>query len=420
VVLGCLEPKPERDTLRIFWIKAGGLVPADTGGKIRSLNTLKELAKHHEVSVFTFYRKHDGDRHPQLAGLFHEVVAVPMDVPASKSARDVFEFASSLLLGRSHTMQKWYRPKARRRLSEFLEGRRFDVIVCDFLFPAGMLDWTLDASYLLFTHNVEARVWERFYRVTTNPALKLASFLEYRALSREEKRYVRKADHVLTVADTDRAFFSRYVDPEKITNISTGVDLEYFAPTGVAQAPNSIVFTGSMDWMPNEDGVIWFVREVFEDIRRAVPDATFTIVGRRPSAAVQALEQVPGVRVTGTVEDIRPYLHEGSVYVVPVRSGSGTRLKIFEAMAAGKAAVSTTIGAEGLPVIHDENILLADAADDFAAAVVALLGDPDRRRRLGDAARALVQAKYGWDSVGAEVDAVLRTMMSHRAPEHVP
>src|SRR6185503_7113005 len=143
------------------------------------------------------------------------------------------------------------------------------------------------------------------------------------------------------------------------------------------------VFTGSMDWYPNEDGILYFADTILPLIRRECPDAQVTVVGRDPSARLRAAASGRGVRLTGTVEDVRPYMSDAAVYVVPLRVGGGTRLKIFEALAMGKPVVSTTVGAEGLPLVPGKHYLRADEPADFARAVVALLRDPARRRRLG-------------------------------------
>ncbi len=173
--------------------------------------------------------------------------------------------------------------------------------------------------------------------------------------------------------------------PARISVIPTGVDTEYFqpeVPSGPSlEQPDTMAFTGGMDWMPNEDGVAYFVEKILPLIRRQIPEAAFWAVGRRPPRRIQALAS-DSVVVTGTVEDIRPYLAKAALCVVPLRSGSGTRIKIFEAMAMGKAVVSTSMGAEGLPVQHGKNIILADDPADFARQVVDLLRDPPRRQRL--------------------------------------
>jgi glycosyltransferase involved in cell wall biosynthesis len=193
-----------------------------------------------------------------------------------------------------------------------------------------------------------------------------------------------------------------------MTVISTGVDADYFHPDNGNEQPNSLVFTGSMDWMPNEDGVRYFLHSILPLIRREIPEVTFTIVGRKPSEKLRAAAaSESGVHVTGTVDDIRPYVREGAVYVVPLRIGSGTRLKIFEAMAMGKPIVSTTLGAEGLPISDGGDISIADQPAEFARKVCLLLRDPKERRRLGSAARQLVEQHYSWSAVAAEFNDVL-------------
>jgi glycosyltransferase involved in cell wall biosynthesis len=226
-----------------------------------------------------------------------------------------------------------------------------------------------------------------------------------------ERRYLNRATHVLTVSDTDTAMFARDIDRAKITTIPTGVDIRYFRPMNPSsnEEPGSLVFTGSMDWMPNVDGIAYFVEQILPLIRKQHPHAKLWVVGRKPERTIRAMaERDPSIQVTGTVEDIRPYIAKGAVYIVPLRVGSGTRLKIFEAMAMGKAVVSTTIGAEGLPVTSGLDIVLADEPHHFADAVCRLLESAQERRRIGETARALVEEKYSWEVVAKQVESVLR------------
>jgi glycosyltransferase involved in cell wall biosynthesis len=222
---------------------------------------------------------------------------------------------------------------------------------------------------------------------------------------------VELADHVVAVSENDRAFFLQYVEPSRVSVIPTGVDTEYFQPSPEPEQPDTMVFTGTMDWMPNEDGVAYFVDKIFPLIRREIPDAVFWAVGRRPPRRIQALAS-GSVVVTGAVDDIRPYLGKAALCVVPLRSGSGTRIKIFEAMAMGKAVISTTMGAEGLPVRRGENIILADDPADFTRQVVQLMRDPQRRAELGRAARRLVEENYGWPSVAARFDQIMQAVVN--------
>jgi sugar transferase (PEP-CTERM/EpsH1 system associated) len=400
--------------MKLLWVKAGGLLPPDTGGKIRSFNILKQLARKHDITLFTFYPEHSGDLHPAGSEMFSKLVCVPLPLPPRRSLGEYARYARMLLAGRPFTIDKYFYPEVRRRYTALLASTAFDLIVCDFIFPAPLIEWKTPPSKILFTHNVEAQVWARHSKIASNPVVKLACWLESRALQRAERRYVQLADYVLAVSENDRASFAQYADPHRISVIPTGVDTEYFQPGvpsgSVPEQPDTTVFTGSMDWMPNEDGVAYFVEKILPLIRREIPEAAFWAVGRRPPRRLQSLAS-HSVVVTGAVEDIRPYLAKAALCVVPLRSGSGTRIKIFEAMAMGKAVVSTSMGAEGLPVRHGDNIILADDPADFARQVVDLLRDPPRRQQLGHAARQLVEENYGWPAVAAYFDRIIQAAL---------
>jgi len=397
--------------MKLLWVKAGGLLPPDTGGKIRSFHILKQLARKHDITLFTFYPEHPDDLHPAGSEMFSKLVAVPLPLPPRRSLGEYARSARMLMTGRPFTVHKYFYPEVHRRYAALLQSCEFDLIVCDFLVPAPLIDWKTPPPKILFTHNVEAEVWARHSKVASNPALKLVCWLESRALERAERHYVQLADYVLAVSESNRASFAPYVDPLRISVIPTGVDTEYFQPAHEPEQPNTMAFTGSMDWMPNEDGVAYFVEKILPLIRDQIPGAAFWAVGRRPPRRLQALAS-EHVVVTGAVDDIRPYLAKAALCVVPLRSGSGTRIKIFEAMAMGKAVVSTTLGAEGLPVQHGENIILADDPADFAREAVALLRDAPRRERLGHAARQLVEQSYGWPAVAAYFEGIMESCTS--------
>jgi glycosyltransferase involved in cell wall biosynthesis len=218
-------------------------------------------------------------------------------------------------------------------------------------------------------------------------------------------------DRVLAVSDTDRDTLHRLYQQSlnaPVSVIPTGVDTTYFTPQ--PQDPSGarrLVFTGSMDWLPNEDAVLYFCREILPIIREAEPDVTFTIVGRSPTPAVRRLAEDPSVEVTGRVKDVRPYLAASAVYVVPLRIGGGTRLKIFEAMSTGRSVVSTTIGAEGLPAEDGRHLLLADGPQVFAQSVIRMLRDVPARTRIEREARALVAGHYDWEAAAMQLEHAL-------------
>ena len=399
--------------MKILWVKAGGLVPPDTGGKIRSYHILRELAREHSITFFSFYGTHPNDSHSQLEKIFERVVTIPLDLPEPKSFRELCEYGLRLFTREPYNISKYCKPNVRHALQQLLKQETFDVIVCDFVIAAGAIPWEFPTPKILFTHNVESVIWQRHYQVAQNPLWKALSWREWRTMQSAERKYLGEADHVLTVSEDDRQFFAQFVDPAKLSVIPTGADTAFFSPTAEPERANSLVFTGSMDWLPNEDGVIYFIKEILPLIRQEVPELSFTVVGRNPSQRLQHLAAgTANVYLTGWVEDIRPFLSQAAVCVVPLRIGGGTRLKIFEAMSMGKAIVSTTIGAEGLPVRPGEHLVIADEPAQFAKSTVGLLRDAARRRSMGLTARHLVVQNYSWTMVAKQFADILADVVA--------
>jgi sugar transferase (PEP-CTERM/EpsH1 system associated) len=384
--------------MRVCWIKAGGFVPLDYGGRIRSFQMVKELAARHAVTVLTFYPEVPGDSHDSLKPLFDELILVPLKLPKLRSLAEFSDYARRFAAVHPYSMEKYYRKELRRAVDALFARKSFDVIVCDFIYPAGVLDWGSKTPIVLFTHNIEAEVWERQYKVARNPLWKLTFWREYRGLARAERRYAGLAAHVLAVSESNRQFFAACAGgAENVTLIPTGVDTDFFSPVRSEERDGHLVFTGAMDWAPNHDAMEWFFRAILPQIRAAAPDVETWVVGRNPSARLRGLAASDArIHITGRVDDVRSYMNRGAIFVLPMRTGSGTRLKVFEAMASGKAIVSTPIGAEGLPVTHGENILLASTADDFASDVILLLQDGQLRSRLGQNARQFIESGYSW------------------------
>jgi len=227
---------------------------------------------------------------------------------------------------------------------------------------------------------------------------------------------------VLAVSDADGDTFGRlYPDAVRtpMHTVQTGVDTSYFTPMPSTERRGHLVFTGSMDWLPNEDGMTYFVRDILPRIRQVEPDVTLSIIGRTPTPAVRRLAEQAGIEVTGRVDDVRPHVAAGEVYIVPLRIGGGTRLKIFEAMSMGKAVVSTTVGAEGLPVTHGRDIIIADEPARFAQAVIHMIRDRDARRQIEEAARRLVVERYDWGAVATNFEEALASASGTGASRHL-
>jgi glycosyltransferase involved in cell wall biosynthesis len=240
------------------------------------------------------------------------------------------------------------------------------------------------------------------------PSLKRLVFSrEWRKTRAIEERVCKSFDHILTVSREDKDTLQREFSVANASTIPTGVDTDYFRPVDTPAQPGRLVFVGSMDWYPNDQGIVWFIQEIYARIRKAVPYATLSVVGGNPSRRLRDIAaSQAGIDITGRVADVRPHLAAAEVVVVPLQVGGGTRIKIPEAMAMGKAVVSTRIGAEGLSVARHE-IRLADDPADFASAVTELLGGCEQRQRLAASARQKAVREYGWDSVVDRVEEIL-------------
>lgn len=235
---------------------------------------------------------------------------------------------------------------------------------------------------------------------------KLVDRIEHLKTRRYERRHLRDYGALVVVSDADLALVRALAPGASVSVVPNGVDTGYFVPGGAADDGANLVFTGSMGHPPNEDGVLYFGSQIYPLIKARRPEVRFCVVGRSPSERVLSLNGCDGITVTGEVPDVRPYLQRAAVVVVPLRFGGGTRLKILEALAMGKAVVSTRLGAAGLGVEDSRDLLLADEPEGFADAVVGLLGDPQRRAQLGQRGRDLVETRYEWRPLAGRMDAV--------------
>jgi sugar transferase (PEP-CTERM/EpsH1 system associated) len=393
--------------MRLLWVKPGGLWPLNTGGRLRSFHTISELSRRHRVAVLTTHGPHDDPAELAVQLPRCDVQSFPHRPPKQGSWRLAGALAGSWLSARPVDLWKWTVPRLRAEAARLVEQGRVDVCVADFLAAVPNLPRVSRVPVVLFEHNVEHVIWKRLAEVERRPWRRLLLGIESGKMRRYEARACARADLTVAVSEEDRALLARTAPEARVDAVPTGVDTSYFQPDGHHESPAGLVFTGSMDWYPNEDAILHFIDAVLPRVRAEVPAATLTVVGRNPAPRLQAAAARAGVRVTGTVEDVRPFVDAAAVYVAPLRVGGGTRLKIFEALAMGKAVVSTTVGAEGLPLRPGEQVVLADDPREFARAVVSLLRDPERRRAIGAAARRFVLERYSWARVSREFETCL-------------
>jgi len=385
--------------------------PTNTGKRTRSFNLYQRLGKQFQIRYVGYGQEGETAAEAlKLAGI--EPMAVPVRIPPKQGPVFYLRLLANLLsplpyIVTSHHSQS-YQDAVTKSLTEF----RPDLVLCEWT-PYAIYVKKLEAvKKLVSAHNVEADIWQRYYENETNPPRRWYIREQWRKVERFEREALRWVDGALTVSDLDRNCFFQKHPHLPITVIPNGVDLDYFRPMSQPERRQQVVFTGSMDWRPNQDAARYFVSEILPLLRRIRPELECTFVGRSPPADIRALAQVPGVHITGTVDDVRPYVERAAVYVVPLRIGGGSRLKILEALAMGRAVVSTTVGAEGLDVVPDRHIVLADEPRAFAESVLRLLDDAKRCLDLAIEGRRLVEQHYGWDALANKFGNFIREIVA--------
>lgn len=376
--------------------------PLNTGKRIRTWNLLRRLKDRHEITFLSWGRGEapadgDGVRFMNLG----------QELPAMQGPGFYAGLLGNLLSPLPYSVQRHAGQAMKQAVRTLVAKERFDLIHCEWTpYVEAVRAVMGDCPTVLSAHNVEARIWERYLKTETHPLKKEYIRIQHRKFDRFERDAARACAHVVAVSHKDASVFSSYGCP-KVSVVPNGVDEAYFYVRKDPVQDRSLVFTGSMDWRPNQDGIAYFLNDIFPLIKKSLPNVTVTIVGRNPPAWLTVLgTTLEGVRVTGTVDDVRPYIAESTLYIVPLRVGGGSRLKILEALAMNKVVLSTTIGAEGLHLDDGQHLLLRDDAQSFADAAVEALRAPERFDSLARQGRERVMELYTWDRIAAALDEV--------------
>ena len=412
--------------MRILWLKTELLHPIDKGGKIRTYQMLRELKSRHHITYLTL-----DDGTAEASALTkadeyaHKTITIPHQTSAKFSPKFYFELSKNLVSSLPYALQKYVSPAMRDKIIELAKPENFDVVVCDFLTPAVNLPENLPVATLLFQHNVEAMIWRRHFEVAKNPLKKSFMKSQWQKMFDYEKDSCKRFDFVTAVSKEDAETMRKEYGIKNVSDVPTGVDTEFFAPSGkVEKEEFNLIFTGSMDWLPNEDAIKWFTDEILPLIKKKIPQVTLTVVGRNPfPSLVELSKKDPSIVVTGRVPDVRPLMEKAAVYIVPIRIGGGTRIKIYEALAMEIPMVSTTVGAEGLPLSDNEHILLRDTPVSFAEAVINLLTDKKLARDLALNSAKYVRENFGWASVTEKFaedceKAIITRNLKHRGAQN--
>ena len=396
--------------MRILFLTPQLPYPPHQGTTIRNYNIIANLPPRHEIHLLSFVRSQD---EIDAATPLHQHCRSIEGIPAPRRS-SLKRFLSLFLSPLPDMALRLPSVEFQARLATTMRRVPFDIVQIEGIemAQAWMLEignWKLDYGTGLPTsvfddHNAEYVLQQRAFETDIRQPRRwigaLYSFIQWKKLSRYEALVCRLADRVVAVSEADKTALQRLVPGLKVTVVPNAVDVEYYTSADIRPSPlppRSLIFTGKMDFRPNVDAVLWFCQEVLPLVRRKLPDVRFYIVGQSPHRRVLRLADDPAVTITGYVDDARSYIASACVYVVPLRIGGGTRLKVLEAMAMGKPIVSTSLGCEGFEgLVPGRELSLADTPEEFAQRVIELLDDASRRERLGRAARRFVEERYDW------------------------
>lgn len=389
-------------------------VPPNFGGALRIFNLMKQMLRWHDVNVIYMGSE---ERIPQLRSAMDDRIGHVRVIPRHWARRMKRVGQLYALLGpHSYWAMQGQTRIFRRTIRQELETGGYDIMQSEFPQMA-LYDPGPGIVKIMDSHNVEYDTFRRMMQKSNGIFRKLHYYDQYRKMYHEEAKACRLQDAVIVTSERDRKIFDEDVPSVPKFIIPNGVDSTYFHANGQDPEPKSLVFTGSMRYIPNSDGALHFIDNIWPLIERAVPDVKLYIVGDGPPPALQR-KQSGRIIVTGFVDDVRPYVWRSSVSIVPLRMGGGSRLKIVESLSMKTPVVSTTIGAEGLDVRHGESALIADDPESFAGAVLSLLKDTALRRKLSTNGSELVRTTYDWSIIGDRLNNVYEQVTRNRGTDN--
>ena len=408
--------KSTNERLKVLFLSQRFLFPMDAGGKIRTGNILEQLKNQFSITVISNVESPKDDPYlHEMSRLCDKFIPVPWVEVKRFTKAFYWKIFRRSFSRYPISMLNDYSPELESAVVDELATGAYDIAICDFLQSTLNFKRVQHIPQLLFQHNVETTIAKRHLDQSKDAISKLFWWLQYKKMFHHEKAMCHRFDGVIVVSENDKGRMEDGFGMDNVSMIPTGVDTDYYLPMPDVQEKKQLVFVGGMDWLPNEDAMFYFMDEIFPLIKKEEPDVTLTIVGKNPSPKLQKFAQDrPDIEVTGWVTDTRPYSAEGMVFIVPLRIGGGTRLKIYEGMAMGKAGVSTSVGAEGLPLTHGEQICFADDAYTFSDQVLRFMRSPEERQRIGQEARQYVYENFRWEKVAQVFADVCTTLVMEK------
>lgn len=396
--------------MRILHVMPYSPVPPNFGGATRVYHILKNLARSNDVTVLSYGTPEDERNLRETFGQeLRDVHVVPLPW-RGKMRRLAQMYALCTRQSFFHFLTDTR--KMQRTIDGIVEKNDFDIVYVEFPHMAGFR-YPAGALKILDAHNVEYEIYRQMWVRGSSPLRKLHYRYEYSNLFRYEVGVYRKQDAIVVTSENDKEMINRHCPAVPKFVVPNGVDTQYFCNGKEPAEPFSLIFSGTIGYMPNYDGISYFLDDIFPLIQQQIPEVKIYIVGMSPPDDLKR-RRSDRIIVTDFVPDVRPYFEKAAVYVVPLRLGSGTRLKLLEAMSMHKPVVTTTIGSEGIDITHGESVLVADKPEDFADAVVTLLRDSALRKKIARTGNELVRQRYDWSIIGQHLNASLMDISSRK------
>jgi glycosyltransferase involved in cell wall biosynthesis len=395
--------------------------PPRGGCSLRNFNLLREASERHEIHLLTFYQKAHLDKQSDLQRNIDETRKYCEVLEVFEIPTDGRPFAWYSLLGlnlfsaKPYSAWKFRSRKMADAIRKYSTTNSYDLVEIGTIALAGYRKLVPDIPSLMVHHNIESELLLRRATTLGNPFARAYMAYQGRKLQRYEEIACEKFDFHTTVSDRDGELLRNMKPGVNVETVPNGVDTEYFMPGNEPVGGNSLVFVGGMGWYPNLDAMLYFTRDIWHLIEAEKPDISMKLIGKQPSREIAEFSsRNPRFNAVGFIDDVRPHISRAAVYVVPIRVGGGTRLKILDAMAMGKAIVSTTIGCEGIDVTDGKDIVIADTPEEIALSTIELLRDRNRREELGKNARETAVNLYSWKKIYPRLESVYQRLAGMR------
>lgn len=397
--------------MNILWLSHLVPYPPKGGVNQRSYNLMKELSKYHNVFIICFSQRSQQPTQEKRVEAVKGLSSVGEVIDVFTFESDQSKWKKLLLVLKSLFRQDPYtinwikKPGVDKAITQVIADKNIELVHFDTISWAAYLHHTGDCKSVLNHHNVESHMMLRRANKESNLLKKFYFYQEGIKLRAYEKKICRKFDLNITCSSTDTDRLLQTLPGLKVATIPNGVDLDYFKPIGLDQYKNSIVFAGGLSWYPNIAAIEFFVKHVWPILIKEIPSVSMKVIGRNPPKwLLDFSKKTDNFDVTGFVDDVRPYIDQASIYVCPINDGGGTKLKILDALAMGKAIVANEIACEGINVVEGESVIFAEEPQEFVNKIKMLFGDDELRATIGVKGRALIEKDYDYINIGKKLD----------------